>query len=74
MWYMTETKTMNSLSKPEPLRAKTLAAAKREAEAKQLFLTDVVAIGQKLDPLGLILNEIEWMRISGTWVPVTTEC
>lgn len=68
MWYMTEAPSINSLRKPEALKAKTLRAAKEEAENKQFLASAVVAVGQTLDVFGFLNPEL--MKISGSWVKV----
>lgn len=71
MWYMTETQNINSLRKPEALKAKTLNGAKAAASRKQFFQGTVLSIGQTLDSSGFLRPE--WKRVGEAWYPCFTE-
>ena len=67
--YMSELMNANALSKAEPLKAKDLTAAKREASRKQAFQDTVLELGTEVDEEGFLRNVVS-CKENGRWEDV----
>lgn len=67
MFYMEEIVNIKGVWKAEPLKATTLAGAKREASKKQHYTAATMIVGDQVDDYGFIVNPIalkygKWWR------------
>lgn len=72
VYYFAETTSLPPLRKAEPLKARNLTAAKREASRNAAFWGTVLTIGTAVDSEGFLLNPVArrgkldgWKAISG---------
>lgn len=67
--YFAEVSDVGSNRKAEPLRAKTLTAAKREASRRPCFYCTCLIIGTELNEHGFIKPEcVVATKVSGKWM------
>lgn len=71
-YYFAELQNPSSYRQAKPMKAKSLAGAKRAAERRQFFVGTVLEIGDRVDGNGFISHRLAYKE-DGHWFDVDDE-